>query len=130
VLEKVTLLKVNPVPVICEPPVVKNIFEVPALNVRFVAPAKESADVVEVVTVLLPKFIVLVELPVDNIPITVTEKLLVVNVPAVKVKKLVTLKASARVTVPLGALTVKELNVLPAEVNVAVAKILTEPVCV
>lgn len=107
------------------------ICEVPLLKVRLVVCPVSQAVLPDNVTVLLPRVMVLVPMPVDEIVPAVTAKFAVVNVPSATAMVLVEmLSASPSVTVMPEPLIVTPLNVLPAVVSVAVAVNVIVPVWV
>ena len=108
------------------PTPLKTSVEVPALKVKFVVTAVVHAVLVEEkVQVELPRFIVLVPLPLLAKLSAATEKLFVVNVPVVTVKAPLALNASPNCAVMPDPLIVKLLNVFPPEVIVPVPVIVT-----
>ena len=107
------------------------ICEVPLLKVRLVVCPVFQAVPPDNVTVLLPRVMVLVPVPVDESNSAVTAKFAVLKVPCVIVNVLEAMfNASPSVTVMPEPLTVTPLNVLPAVVSVAVAVNVIVPVWV
>jgi len=123
VLEKVTLLKVSPPPAKVGFVLLQFICEDPALNVKLVDVVNAIGEPPEKFNVLLPKFIVLAPVVLDDRPSAVMLLLLVVNVPAVTVKTAEERKSSPRVAVIPAPLIINVPNVCPAEVIVPVPAI-------
>jgi hypothetical protein len=125
------LLKVPPPNEILPLAAVLVMVDVPALRVRLlespVFQAMPIAGIADNVKLEEPRLIVLTfELNEANLS-PETEKLFVVNVPAVNVIMVLTVIALPSKTVPPGASIVKLLSVFPPVVNVAVAVIVSIP---
>jgi hypothetical protein len=132
VLVKDTLWNVTPPPLMMAVDAVMFICDVPALKLRLVGlVVSQAVPVEDKVTVLDPSVINLRKLVSDNSAPAVTLKFAVSNVPLVIVRVLVLMfNASPSVTVPLTALIVTPLNVLPAVISVPAPMIVIVPVWV